>query len=98
MTHSPLFLIIPKLWLPEAITHPTSEGVNSITVCQPIVMMLALSRHLDETSTIGPGSRYRRTWPTGNALFLGGLVMAPAALIARAERPPDTVASRMRPH
>ena len=40
-----------------AITQPTSDGVNSITVCQPMVMMLRLPPKADVTSTIGPGSR-----------------------------------------
>ena len=47
----------PKLWLAEEITQPTSEGVNSITVCQPSVMMLVSPRQADDSSTIGPGSR-----------------------------------------
>ena len=57
MTHAPLSRIMRKLWLPPEIMQPTSDGVNSITVCQPSVMMLALPFHRDDTSTIGPGSR-----------------------------------------
>ena len=49
------------LWFPPAITQPISEGVNSMTVCHPIVMMFAFPFHHDDTSTMGPGSRYRRT-------------------------------------
>ena len=37
--------------------QPTSEGVNSITVCQPMVMMSVSLPKRDDTSTIGPGSR-----------------------------------------
>ena len=47
-------------------THPTSDGVNSITVCQPIVMMLRLSSSADETITIGPGSRNAGPETQGN--------------------------------
>jgi hypothetical protein len=54
MTHSLLRRIGPKLWLPLAITQPTRDGVNSITVCQPMVMMLRSSPCADVTSTIGP--------------------------------------------
>ena len=38
-------------------TQPTSEGVNSMTVCQPMVMMSVLPFQAEDTSTIGPGSR-----------------------------------------
>jgi uncharacterized protein YjiS (DUF1127 family) len=41
----------------EVGTHPIKDGVNSRTVCQPIVMMLARRSRADETNTIGPGSR-----------------------------------------
>src|SRR3954452_23291688 len=51
--------------------QPTSEGVNSRTVCQPRVMMLLWPAQRDEISTMGPGSRYRRTWLTGNSRFSG---------------------------
>jgi hypothetical protein len=57
ITHAPLLRIMRKLWLPLAMTHPISDGVNSMTVCQPIVIMLVLFRQRDETSTIGPGSK-----------------------------------------
>jgi hypothetical protein len=48
--------------------QPTSDGVNSITVCQPIVMMFDLPWQRDETRTIGnrerPGRlRTRRSTP-----------------------------------
>src|SRR5215470_469191 len=46
------------------------EGSNSMTVCQPMVMMLVLPFEAELTSTIGPGSRKRRTWETGRS-FLG---------------------------
>lgn len=46
-----------KLWLDEAMTQPTRDGVNSMTVCQPMVMMFARPCQRDDTSTIGPGSR-----------------------------------------
>src|SRR3982750_2291896 len=51
--------------------QPTSEGVNSRTVCQPRVMMLLWPAQREDTSTMGPGSRYRRTWLTGKSLFSG---------------------------
>ena len=37
------------------------RGLRSITMCQPIVMMLVAPFHLELTRTIGPGSRKRRT-------------------------------------
>jgi hypothetical protein len=37
-------------------TQPTSDGVNSTTISQPIVMMFRLSPKAEVTSTIGPGS------------------------------------------
>ena len=51
--------------------QPTSEGLNSSTVCQPSVMTLCLPCQCEDTSTIGPGSRYRRTWLTGKSSFVG---------------------------
>src|SRR5215203_2015961 len=51
--------------------QPTSEGVNSRTVCQPRVMMLVWPAQREDTSTMGPGSRYRRTWLTGKSRFSG---------------------------
>src|SRR4051794_16226316 len=54
-----------------AIMQPTSEGVNSRTVCQPRVVMLLWPAQREDTSTMGPGSRYRRTWLTGKSLFSG---------------------------
>ena len=74
MTHSPLFLIRPKLKLPAAITQPTSEGVNSITVYQPIVMMFAFCCQCEVTRTIGPGSKYRRIFETGKSAFVGRII------------------------
>ena len=35
MTHCRLSRIIRKLWLPDEIIIPTSDGENSSTVCQP---------------------------------------------------------------
>src|SRR5262245_32018115 len=53
------------------------EGSNSMTVCQPMVMMLVLPFEAELTSTIGPGSRKRRTWETGRS-FLGVAFMGPS--------------------
>ena len=49
--------------------QPTSDGLNSSTVCQPTVMILCLPSQCEDTSTIGPGSRYRRTLLTGKSHF-----------------------------
>src|SRR5215204_1520390 len=49
--------------------QPTSDGLNSSTVCQPSVIMLCLPSQCEDTSTIGPGSRYRRTLLTGKSDF-----------------------------
>ena len=38
-------------------------------MCQPIVMMLVLPLHAELTSTIGPGSRKRRTFDTGKSFL-----------------------------
>ncbi len=38
-------------------------------MCQPIVMMFVLSFHEELTSTMGPGSRYRRISESGKSLF-----------------------------
>src|SRR6185369_15054531 len=68
--------------MPPAIMQPTSERVNSRTVCQPRVMMLLWPAQREDTSTMGPGSRYRRTWLTGNSRFSGFLgigVLSPSA-------------------
>ncbi len=46
-----------------------------MTVCQPTVMMFALFSRHDDTSTIGPGSRWRRIWLTGKSLLLGCLAV-----------------------
>jgi hypothetical protein len=69
MTHSRLSRIMRKLWFALEITHPTSDGWNSIIMCQPIVMMLVLPFHTELTSTIGPGSRNRRTLDTGKSFL-----------------------------
>jgi hypothetical protein len=57
ITHSRLSRIGSKLQLPPAMTQPISDGVNSITVYHPIVVMLRLSSSADDTITIDPGSR-----------------------------------------
>ena len=44
ITHSLLRRTRSKVWLPPAMMQPTSDGVNSITVCQPMVMMLVSPR------------------------------------------------------
>src|SRR3954449_2654094 len=51
--------------------QPTREGVNSRTVCQPRVIRLLWPAQREDTSTMGPGSRYRRAWLTGNSRFSG---------------------------
>jgi len=56
-------------------TQPTSAGLNSIIVCHPMVMMFDRPCQRDETSTIGPGSRYRRTPLTGKSVFSAARVM-----------------------
>src|SRR5438094_8362723 len=50
--------------------HPTSDGSSLITMCQPMVMMLFRPFQRELTSTIGPGSRNRRTLETGNCFFV----------------------------
>src|SRR5687768_5639827 len=49
--------------------QPTSEGDSPMTMCHPIVMMLVLPFHAELTSTMGPGSRKRRTSSTGKSRF-----------------------------
>ena len=49
--------------------QPTSDGDSPITMCHPMVMMLRLPFHAELTSTIGPGSRKRRTSSTGKSRF-----------------------------
>src|SRR5215468_5441097 len=53
------------------------EGSKSMTVCQPMVMMLVWPLHAELTSTIGPGSRKRRIWETGRS-FLEEAFMRPS--------------------
>src|SRR5262245_893596 len=53
------------------------EGSNSMTVCQPMVMMLVWPFQAELTSTTGPGSRKRRIWETGRC-FLGEAFMDPS--------------------
>src|SRR6516225_11926952 len=53
------------------------EGSKSMTVCQPMVMMLVWPLHAELTSTIGPGSRKRRIWETGRS-FLEAAFMGPS--------------------
>ena len=72
MTHSLLCRII-------AVVARSSQRVtakNSITVCQPMVMILLVSSHMEDTSTIGPGSRYRRTRLTGTFSLVVALGVA----------------------
>src|SRR5829696_1397733 len=55
--------------MPPEIMQPTSDALNSSTVCQPSVIMLCLPSQCEDASTIGPGSRYRRTLLTGKSDF-----------------------------
>ena len=57
ITHSLLRRIISKLWLELEMQQPTSDGENSNTMCQPMVMMLVFPFHAELTSTAGPGSK-----------------------------------------
>jgi hypothetical protein len=57
ITHSWLRRIISKLWLALEMQQATSDGENSNTMCQPMVMMLVFSFHAELTSTTGPGSK-----------------------------------------
>ena len=57
ITHSRLRRIISKLWLELEMQHATSDGENSNTMCQPMVMMLVFPFHAEVTSTTGPGSK-----------------------------------------
>src|SRR5690242_6226830 len=77
MAHCLLALIRPKLWLLLEIMQPTSDGVNSITVCQPIVMMFASPFQAELTSTIGPGSRNRRILETAKSRFEKAFIARP---------------------
>src|SRR5204863_9972753 len=54
--------------------QPTSEGSNSMTVCQPMVMMFVSPFQAELTSTIGPGSRNRRIFDTGKSFFAKALI------------------------
>src|SRR4026208_2193781 len=56
-------------------------GSNSITMCQPMVMMLVLALHAELTSTIGPGSRKRRMLDTGKSVFLKCFMRGDSALL-----------------
>ena len=69
ITHSRLLRMISKLKLLLAITHPTKEGENSMTVCHPRVMMLAFPFQAELIRTIGPGSRKRLISETGKSFF-----------------------------
>ena len=42
---------------PVEMQHATSDGENSNTMCQPMVIMLVFSFHAEVTSTTGPGSK-----------------------------------------
>ena len=65
------------LRLPLEIMQPMSDGWNSITVCQPMVMMLVLPFQAELTRTIGPGSRNRRIFDTGKSFFVKVLISLP---------------------
>src|SRR5947207_15526005 len=54
--------------------QPISDGSNSMTVCQPMVMMLVSPFQAELTSTIGPGSRNRRICDTGKSFFVKALI------------------------
>ena len=45
------------------------DGSVSMIMCQPMVMTFVSPFQAELTSTIGPGSRNRRTLPTGKAFF-----------------------------
>jgi hypothetical protein len=47
-----------------------SDGENSITMCQPMVMMLVSFLCAELTRTIGPGSRKRRMFQTGKSFLV----------------------------
>jgi len=51
-------------------TQPISDGVNSITVCQPIVMTLRCRFQAEDASTTGPNSKKRRIPATGKSTLL----------------------------
>src|SRR5438067_2904610 len=54
--------------------QPISDGSNSMTVCQPMVMMLLSPFQAELTSTIGPGSRNRRIFDMGKSFFVTALI------------------------
>ena len=54
--------------------QPIRDGVNSMTVCQPIVMMLVSPFQAELTSTMGPGSRNRRIFDTGKSFFVNAFI------------------------
>ncbi len=54
--------------------QPISDGTNSITVCQPMVMMLVSPFQAELTKTIGPGSRSRRIFDTGRSFFVTAFI------------------------
>jgi hypothetical protein len=49
--------MISKLWFALEMQQATSDGENSNTMCQPMVMMLVFSFHAELTSATGPGSK-----------------------------------------
>ena len=57
ITHSLLRRITSKLWLALDMQQATSDGENSNTMCQPIVIMLVFPFHAELTRTTGPGSK-----------------------------------------
>jgi hypothetical protein len=70
IAHCRLCRIRSKLWLPPEIRQATSDGENSITMCQPMVMTLVSFLCAELTRTIGPGSSKRRMLWTGKSFFL----------------------------
>jgi hypothetical protein len=46
-----------KLWLAFDMQQATSDGENSNTICQPMVMMFVFRFHAELTNTTGPGSK-----------------------------------------
>src|ERR1700740_320006 len=94
MTHSRLLRMISKLKLPFAITHPTRDGENSMTVCHPRVMMLAFPFQAELIRTIGPGSRKRLISETGKSFLVYFFVWSVRQIVGRFDRedtPPSAV-------
>src|SRR5262249_40349380 len=56
-------------------------------MCQPIVMMFILSFQTELTSTMGPGSRNRRTFETGKSVLSYVFTPCPASVRRRPVSP-----------